>query len=93
MLIIVLQVLMAMNGVPNYLNLLSWLLSGLVISFFYTVPIVLLMAFYTAEDDPIPFIQYGNPFIFWLLLTLNVAHLITFGMHVSAYFTRCKADS
>ncbi|XP_058807202.1 uncharacterized protein LOC131673316 [Phymastichus coffea] len=82
------NVLMAMNGVPNHLNLLSWLVSALIFSMLYITPITLLLTLYTTEDVPMSFIHYGNPFILWLLLVLNVAHLVTFGMHVSAYFTR-----
>ena len=80
---------MSMNGVPNCLNLFSWLITSLIFSLFYVVPIVSLLNF-TSTDLALPFLYYGNSFIFWLVLTINVAHLITFGMHISAYFRRCK---
>ncbi|XP_014205585.1 ATP-binding cassette sub-family A member 2-like [Copidosoma floridanum] len=82
------NVLMAMNGVPNYLNLLSWLLSGLIFSLLYTVPIVILSNIWFEGKTPL--LYDGNSFIFWLILTLHAAHLFTYGMHISAYFTRSK---
>ncbi|XP_008205027.1 phospholipid-transporting ATPase ABCA1 [Nasonia vitripennis] len=81
------NVLMAMNGVSNCINLLSWLVTGLIFSIFYTVPIVILMNFTTAEDA-FPYLYHGNSILFWLVLTVHVGHLITFGMHISAYFKR-----
>lgn len=79
---------MAMNGVPNYLNLLSWLLSGLIFSLFYTIPAIIFLN--KQLKNEVPFLTNGNSFIFWLILTLHAAHLFSFGMHVSAYFTRCN---
>lgn len=84
-----LQVLMAMNGVSNCVNLLSWLVTGLIFSISYTVPIVILLNF-TSTEYALPYLYYGNSFLFWFVLTVHVGHLITFGMHISAYFTRCK---
>ncbi|XP_058807201.1 ATP-binding cassette sub-family A member 17-like [Phymastichus coffea] len=81
------NVLMSMNGVPNYLNLLSWLTTGIIFSLLYIVPVVFILC-YAATEQSTRFFEYANSFIVFLVLTLNVAHLIAFGMHVSAYFTR-----
>ncbi|XP_008203603.1 phospholipid-transporting ATPase ABCA1 isoform X2 [Nasonia vitripennis] len=81
------NVLMAMNGVPTYLNLLSWLVSGLIFSVSYVSALIFLfnIAF---TDNVHPYLYYGNSFIFWIVLILHVGHLITFGMHISAYFSK-----
>lgn len=81
------NVLMAMNGVKQYQNLLSWLVTGTVFSIFYIIPMIILFknTFSTNVD---PYLYYSNTFIFWLILTAHVAHLISFGMHVAAYFSK-----
>ncbi|OAD58503.1 ATP-binding cassette sub-family A member 3 [Eufriesea mexicana] len=81
------NVLMAMNGVKPYQNLLSWLIAGIVFSIFYIIPMIILFknAFFPNVD---PYLYYSNTFIFWLILTAHVAHLISFGMHVAAYFSK-----
>lgn len=80
---------MAMNGVPNYLNLLSWLVSGLIFSVTYVTCLIFLFncAFTTSVH---PYLFYGNSFLFWIVLIFHVGHLITFGMHISSYFSRRK---
>ncbi|XP_014231053.1 ATP-binding cassette sub-family A member 3-like isoform X1 [Trichogramma pretiosum] len=81
------NVLMAMNGVPTYLNLLSWLISGLIFSVSYVTALILLFNIAFTENVH-PYLYYGNSFIFWLTLILHVGHLLTFGMHISAYFSK-----
>ncbi|XP_014230700.1 ATP-binding cassette sub-family A member 1-like [Trichogramma pretiosum] len=81
------NVLMAINGVPNFLNLLSWLVTGILLSLFYIIPIVIVVNF-TSSHTALPFLYYGNTFILLMILLFNITHLITFGMHISAYFTR-----
>ncbi|XP_076222279.1 ATP-binding cassette sub-family A member 17 isoform X2 [Nomia melanderi] len=81
------NVLMAMNGVKHYQNLLSWLITGILFSIFYIVPITVLFE-NTFSDNVEPYLHYSNSFIFWLILTVHVAHLISFGMHVAAYFSK-----
>ena len=81
------NVLMAMNGVKHYQNLLSWLLTGILFSIFYTVPVIILFK-NTFSGNVDPYLYYSNTFIFWLILTVHVAHLILFGMHVAAYFSK-----
>ena len=80
---------MAMNGVPTYLNLLSWLVSGLIFSASYVTALIILFNS-TFTSNVQSYLHYGNSFIFWLVLMLHVGHLLTFGMHVSAYFSRCE---
>lgn len=80
---------MAMNGVKQYQNLLSWLLTGIIFSVFYTVPVIILFR-NTFSGNVDPYLYYSNTFIFWLILTVHVAHLILFGMHVAAYFSKRK---
>ncbi|XP_058807246.1 phospholipid-transporting ATPase ABCA1-like isoform X2 [Phymastichus coffea] len=81
------NVLMSMNGVPTYLNLLSWLISGLIFSLSYVSALIILFNF-AFTDNVRPYLYFGNSFIFWLVLILHVGHLITFGMHISAYFSK-----
>lgn len=81
------NVLMAMNGVPTYLNLLSWLVSGLIFSISYVSSLIILFNFAFTKNVH-PYLYYGNSFIFWLVLIFHVGHLITFGMHISAYFSK-----
>ncbi|KAG7200279.1 hypothetical protein KM043_017746 [Ampulex compressa] len=81
------NVLMAMNGVKPYQNLLSWLIIGIIFSIFYVVPILILFK-NTFSGNVDPYLYYSNAFIFWLLLTTHVAHLISYGMHIAAYFSK-----
>ncbi|XP_076762980.1 ATP-binding cassette sub-family A member 17 [Xylocopa sonorina] len=80
------NVLMAMNGVKHYQNLLSWLVTGTVFSIFYIIPIIILFK-NTFSGNADPYLYHSNTFIFWLILTAHIAHLISFGMHVAAYFS------
>ncbi|CAK9811271.1 Phospholipid-transporting ATPase ABCA3 [Anthophora quadrimaculata] len=81
------NVLMAMNGVKTYQNLLSWLITGTVFSILYVVPVIILFK-NTFSGNVDPYLYYSNAFIFWLVLTIHVIHLISFGMHVAAYFSK-----
>lgn len=78
---------MAMNGVKLAYNLFSWLITGVIFSTIYIVPTIILFET-TFTKNVEAFLQYGNGFIFWLLFTTHVTHLITFGMHVAAYFSK-----
>ncbi|CAL7939780.1 unnamed protein product [Xylocopa violacea] len=80
------NVLMAMNGVKHYQNLLSWLITGTAFSILYIIPMIILFK-NTFSGNVDPYLYYSNTFIFWLILTTHVAHLISFGMHVAAYFS------
>ncbi|XP_011050473.1 PREDICTED: ATP-binding cassette sub-family A member 1-like isoform X1 [Acromyrmex echinatior] len=81
------NVLMAMNGVKLVYNLLSWLITGILMSTIYIIPIIILFK-NTFSDNVEALLEYGNAFIFWLLFTVHIAHLITFGMHIAAYFSK-----
>lgn len=83
------NVLMAMNGVKQYQNLLSWLIVGIIFSIFYIVPIIILFK-NTFSGNVDPYLYYSNTFIFWIILTAHIAHLISFGMHIAAYFSKRK---
>ncbi|XP_050474315.1 phospholipid-transporting ATPase ABCA1-like [Bombus huntii] len=83
------NVLMAINGVKEYQNLLSWLLTGIVFSIFYIGPIIILFK-NTFSEKVDPYLYYSNTFIFWLILTMHVSHLISFGMHIAAYFSKSR---
>ncbi|KYN32310.1 ATP-binding cassette sub-family A member 3 [Trachymyrmex septentrionalis] len=80
-------VLMAMNGVKLVYNLLSWLITGILMSIIYIIPIIILFK-NTFSNNVEALLEYGNAFIFWLLFTAHIAHLITFGMHIAAYFSK-----
>ena len=77
---------MALNGVPFYKNLCSWLVSGILHGSLYSIILTVVMS--QAFGNPILF--YGNPFITWVFLVIHIAHLITFGMHITSYFSKCK---
>ncbi|XP_011644080.1 retinal-specific ATP-binding cassette transporter-like [Pogonomyrmex barbatus] len=81
------NVLMAMNGVKSAYNLFSWLITGIVFSNFYILPILILFK-HTFSSNVEAYLEYGNGFIFWFLFSTYVAHLITFGMHIAAYFSK-----
>ncbi|XP_012054736.1 PREDICTED: ATP-binding cassette sub-family A member 1 [Atta cephalotes] len=81
------NVLMAMNGVKLVYNLLSWLITGILMSTIYIIPTIILFK-NTFSDNVEALLEYGNAFIFWLLFTAHIAHLITFGMHIGAYFSK-----
>ncbi|KAK9310741.1 hypothetical protein QLX08_000052 [Tetragonisca angustula] len=81
------NVLMTMNGVKEYQTLLSWLVIGVIFSIFYVVPMTVLFK-KTFSVNVEPYLYYSNTFIFWLILTVHVTHLISFGMHIAAYFSR-----
>lgn len=80
---------MAMNGVTMAYNLLSWLITGIICSTIYIVPIIILFK-NTFSTNVEAFLEYGDGFIFWLLFTAHITHLITFGMHIAAYFSKRK---
>ncbi|XP_014485767.1 PREDICTED: ATP-binding cassette sub-family A member 1-like [Dinoponera quadriceps] len=82
------NVLMAMNGVKQFYNLLSWLFIGILFSNLYIIPIIALFKTTFNKGVVVAYMHYGNGFIFWLLFTANIAHLISFGMHIAAYFSR-----
>ncbi|XP_011141339.1 ATP-binding cassette sub-family A member 1 [Harpegnathos saltator] len=81
-------VLMAMNGVKQFYNLLSWLLTGMLVSNLYIIPTIILFKNTFNKADVLAYLHYGNAFIFWLLFIANIAHLISFGMHIAAYFSK-----
>lgn len=83
---------MAMNGVKQIYNLLSWLTTGILFSTLYVVPTIILFK-NTFHSYVEPYLYYGDAFVFWLLFTMNVTHLITFGMHIAAYFSKRKLHS
>lgn len=80
---------MAMNGVTMAYNLLSWLITGIIFSNIYVVPIIILFK-NTFSTNVEAFLEYGDAFIFWLLFTAHITHLITFGMHIASYFSKRK---
>ncbi|KAF7399046.1 hypothetical protein HZH66_006943 [Vespula vulgaris] len=79
--------LMTMNGVKLYQNLLSWLTTGCIFSILYVIPLIILFknTFSTRVD---PYLYYSNAFLFWILMTVHIVHLISFGMHIAAYFSK-----
>ncbi|XP_078049321.1 phospholipid-transporting ATPase ABCA3 isoform X2 [Augochlora pura] len=81
------NVLMAMNGVRHYQNLLSWLFTSILFSIFYIIPITELLK-NTFSKNVVPYLYYSNSFLFWFILTMHVAHLVSFGMHIGAYFSK-----
>lgn len=81
---------MTMNGVKVVYNLLSWLISGVLFSNLYIIPTIILFKHTFNEIAVVPYLHYGNAFIFWLTFIAHIFHLISFGMHVAAYFAKRK---
>ncbi|XP_035743056.1 phospholipid-transporting ATPase ABCA1-like [Vespa mandarinia] len=79
--------LMAMNGVKLYQNLLSWLTTGCLFSILYVIPLIVLFK-NTFSTRVNPYLYYSNAFLFWILMTVHIVHLISFGMHIAAYFSK-----
>ncbi|XP_051164051.1 phospholipid-transporting ATPase ABCA3-like [Leptopilina boulardi] len=80
------NVLMAMNGVKNYQNLLSWLISGLLFSILYIIPRLILLSICFVSCQP--FLHYGNVILVAIMHFLNILHILSFGYHVSSYFSK-----
>lgn len=80
---------MSMNGVKNYQNLISWLVSGVIFSILYIIPLLLLFTNAFVSDVE-PYLNYGNVFIVAVLLIVQVTHLLAYGMHIASYFSKCK---
>ncbi|XP_044010322.1 ATP-binding cassette sub-family A member 17-like [Aphidius gifuensis] len=79
------NVLMSLNGVDNWLNLLSWLVTGVIWNMPLVVTIVLLLKYSWVSDVHL-FLTNGNTIVVILLLLLHVIHLFCFGYHVASYF-------
>ncbi|KAL7306042.1 hypothetical protein TKK_0001506 [Trichogramma kaykai] len=83
-----LNVLLYLHGISDALNLLSFLIGGLLfISTFVVLPIMIFLVMPSGET--LPFLFYGNPFIVWIIFSCYVVHLLASGIHFSAYFNRC----
>lgn len=81
------NILMSMNGVKNYQNLISWLVSGVIFSILYIIPLLLLFTNAFVSDVE-PYLNYGNVFIVAVLLIVQVTHLLAYGMHIASYFSK-----
>ncbi|XP_017876215.1 ABC transporter A family member 1-like [Ceratina calcarata] len=81
--------LMAINGVSQYQNLLSWLITSVVFSNLYIIPILILFK-NTFSENAVPYLYHSNTFIFWLILVVHIAHLTSFGMQAVAYISNSR---
>ena len=75
---------MSMYGVPTYLNLLSWMISGII---FNVILIILTMVLFKVWPGKLN----GNMFLFFIMVFLTFASVISYGIHVSSYFSRSKS--
>ncbi|KAF7990337.1 hypothetical protein HCN44_000142 [Aphidius gifuensis] len=85
------NVLMSLNGVDNWLNLLSWLVTGVIWNMPLVVTIVLLLKYSWVSDVHL-FLTNGNTIVVILLLLLHVIHLFCFGYHVASYFNEVSVS-
>lgn len=83
------NILMSVNGVSGKMNLFSWFLSAAVFSTCYLAPIVIIMRYFMPPKIT-PFLTYGNPLIVWMVLFMNLCHMIALGYHLSSYFWKRK---
>lgn len=80
---------MSLNGIENWMNLLSWLVTGIIWNFFLLIPIVLMLKFsWVSESNA--FMEKGNPFLIFLAFSLHIVHLSCFGYHIASYFNKRK---
>ncbi|XP_011306963.1 retinal-specific ATP-binding cassette transporter [Fopius arisanus] len=79
------NILMSVNGVTAKMNLLSWFTSAAVFSTFYLAPFVIIMRHFM-PPEVVPFLSFGDPFIVWFVLLVNLCHTISFGYHMSSHF-------
>lgn len=77
--------LFRVNAVSNIPNLFSWLISGLVITLFCTV-IILIIGQLLIEYRSVSCWSYT--FIFWSFVVIHILHLTAFSLHLSAYFIK-----
>lgn len=78
---------MSLNGVDNWLNLMSWLVTGIIWNILLVVNIVLLLK-YSWVSDVRSFLTNGNEIVVILVLLLHVIHLFCFGYHMASYFNK-----
>lgn len=78
---------MSMNGVSNSLSLLSWVISGVIFVFsFVAFPTIIIFCIKSGLVNSL--FNHGNKIIIGSVFILYIIHLLMFGIHVSAYFTR-----
>ncbi|XP_033219462.1 retinal-specific phospholipid-transporting ATPase ABCA4-like isoform X2 [Belonocnema kinseyi] len=80
------NVLISMNGVKNYENLLSWLMSGLFFSILYILPRLIL--FKISFSQATPYLYFGNIFLVGVMHYVHIVHLLAFGYHIASYFSK-----
>ncbi|XP_015588178.1 ATP-binding cassette sub-family A member 1 isoform X2 [Cephus cinctus] len=85
------DMLMATTGVRSYQNLLSWIISGMMLGTVYISLVVVELKLPLFTD--MAYLQYGNGFLLWLALFLNLAHWIANGLHIGAYFSKPHSAS
>lgn len=83
----IVKVLLSMNGASAAESLLSWIVSGVVFDFLFVVLPTIYMAGTTYNGERI-FFYHGNVLVIGLMFLVHLSHLLTFGLHVSAYFTK-----
>lgn len=83
------QILMVVNGVKTWMNLMSWLVTGVIWSIVYLLPIVLLLRF-SWHSDETPFLACGNSLVLFLALLMLGINNFCFGYHLSSYFRTRK---
>lgn len=82
------QFLMAIHGVETYEHLLSWLVTGMILSNLYMIPFLVTIKYSFTPDGSQAYWGNGNIFIFWLFLMCHISHLTSLGMHVYSWFNR-----
>lgn len=79
--------LLALNGVPSYINLLSWLVSSTLFAIMWFL-LVTLITYYLSHLTGYSVSLPLHPIIYHLFVMFQIVHFVTFGLHVSAYFSR-----
>ncbi|KAF7990497.1 hypothetical protein HCN44_000302 [Aphidius gifuensis] len=79
--------LMSLNGIKNWMNLLSWLVTGVIWNFLLLIPIVLMLKFSWVPESN-AFMEKGNPILIFMAFSLHIVHLLCFGYHIASYFNK-----
>ncbi|XP_044010225.1 phospholipid-transporting ATPase ABCA3-like [Aphidius gifuensis] len=79
--------LMSLNGIKDWMSLLSWLVTGVIWNFLLLIPIVLMLKFSWVPESN-AFMEKGNPVLIFMAFSLHIVHLLCFGYHVASYFNK-----
>lgn len=75
---------MAMHGVSYGLNITSWLISSLIFNTILVTLTVAVLSFNIFSKEVVPFLNYSDKFLFWLMLFFVTGNMFAFGIHAAS---------